>query len=88
MELARSTDSPTVVEALVLTGLATSKAEARRLIRGGGARVNDIKVLKEDATLPAEDFDASGNLKLSAGKKKHVVLRKRPDRGCAEKGGS
>jgi len=71
-----------VVELLVLTDMVSSNAEARRLIRGGGARVNDVKVSDERAVVSALDFclDVSGSsadeqhLKLSSGKKKHKVV--------------
>ena len=64
-----------VVDALVRAGLAGSKGEARRLIRGGGARVNDIAISDETATLAVGDVTEEGIVKLSAGKKRHALLR-------------
>ncbi len=64
------------VDAFKLAGLASSNGEARRLIRGGGARLNDAVISDEDARLTADDFDADGKAKLSAGKKRHVILKK------------
>jgi tyrosyl-tRNA synthetase len=56
-------------------GLATSKSEARRLIKGGGARVNG-RALSDDATiLTLGDVTAEGYIKLSAGKKKHALVQ-------------
>ena len=55
----------------IKTNLATSGGEARRLIRGGGAKLNDAKIEKEDQPITASDF-TDGSLKLSAGKKQHV----------------
>jgi tyrosyl-tRNA synthetase len=49
-------------------GLAGSKGEARRLIRGGGARVDDVVVADE-----GQIIGARGAVKLSAGKKQHVM---------------
>jgi tyrosyl-tRNA synthetase len=64
-----------VVDLLVKGGLASSKNEARRLITAGGARVNDEKVVEEIATVNKhKDFDSKFRLKLSAGKKKHVLI--------------
>ncbi len=63
-----------VVDLLVESGLATSKGEARRLIRGGGARVNDAQVPGEAATLTAADL-RDGAAKLSAGRKQHRLIR-------------
>jgi tyrosyl-tRNA synthetase len=62
-----------VFQLLVKVGLATSGGDARRLVRGGGAKVNDIKIEKEDQPITAADF-VSGELKLSSGKKNHVKL--------------
>jgi len=56
-------------------GLANSNGEARRLIRGGGARLNDQKIVDENANVSASDADGDGVIKLSAGKKRHVLIR-------------
>ncbi|MCY4395252.1 MAG: tyrosine--tRNA ligase [Rhodospirillaceae bacterium] len=56
-------------------GLATSGGEARRLIKGGGARVNDRQVKDENAPIGADALNADGAIKLSAGKKRHVLVR-------------
>jgi tyrosyl-tRNA synthetase len=58
----------------VLAGLSTSNAEARRLIRGGGAKVNDVAVT-EEAQLIAADQLRDGAIKLSAGRKQHRLVR-------------
>nr|WP_294914728.1 tyrosine--tRNA ligase [uncultured Neokomagataea sp.] len=55
-------------------GLATSGGEARRLIRGGGARVNDVVVSDENLTVSVQDLQ-NGVVKLSSGKKKHILVR-------------
>ncbi|MBM3622195.1 MAG: tyrosine--tRNA ligase [Alphaproteobacteria bacterium] len=55
--------------------LAESRGEARRLIKGGGARVNDKPVASETATVSLADADADGRIKLSAGRKRHVLVR-------------
>ncbi|AWK86490.1 tyrosine--tRNA ligase [Azospirillum thermophilum] len=64
-----------VVDLLVTAGLAASKGEARRLIKGGGARVNDGAVADEAAKLTAADLNADGVIKLSAGKKRHALVK-------------
>ena len=56
-------------------GLAASNGEARRLIRGGGARVNDIVVTSETSTISLTDLDPVGIIKLSAGRKRHALVR-------------
>jgi tyrosyl-tRNA synthetase len=59
--------------ALAEAGLATSGGEARRLIKGGGARINDAVVTDEQRRLTSADL-RDGAIKLSAGKKRHVML--------------
>jgi tyrosyl-tRNA synthetase len=63
-----------VFQLLAKTGLASSNGEARRLIQQGGARVNDIVVTDMAATVSADDV-ISGVIKLSAGKKRHALIR-------------
>jgi tyrosyl-tRNA synthetase len=60
-----------VVDALVALNFVTSKKEARRMIQGGGARVDGEAVSDEDSMIAL----TSGDIKLSAGKKKHGILR-------------
>jgi tyrosyl-tRNA synthetase len=56
-------------------GLANSGGEARRLVRGGGARLNDKVIGDENQTIGSGDLSADGTLKLSAGKKRHVLIK-------------
>ena len=56
-------------------GLASSKAEARRLIKGGGARLNDAAIESETRAVTADDLGAGGVIKLSAGKKRHALIK-------------
>ena len=56
-------------------GLVRSNSEARRLIRGGGARVNDRPVRDETGAVGPGDLTAEGSIKLSAGRKRHAVVR-------------
>ncbi len=55
-------------------GLAESNGEARRLIRGGGAKVNDQKCDDENVMVTA-DAVVDGVIKLSAGKKRHAIVK-------------
>ena len=56
-------------------GLAASNREARRLIRGGGARINDAPVENETRMVSLADLDPLGMIKLSAGRKRHALMR-------------
>ncbi len=64
-----------VLTAFVKAGLCASNGEARRQVKGGGLRVNDEPVTDEKAMLRASDLSGDGVVKLSLGKKKHVLLR-------------
>jgi len=59
-----------LVDALVTLGFVASKKEARRMIQGGGARVDGATVSDENAQISASE----GPVKISAGKKKHGLL--------------
>jgi tyrosyl-tRNA synthetase len=58
-------------------GLADSRTEARKLIKGGGGRLNDQPIASDVAVVGEKDLDSSGTLKLSAGRKRHVLVRAR-----------
>ncbi len=62
-----------VIELFQLAGLAASNAEARRLVRGGGARLNDARIDDELLVVDGTAL-ADGRLKLSAGRKRHVLV--------------
>jgi len=62
-----------MIAALNLAGFAKSNGEARRLIRGGGARLNDQAITDEEAGLNQSDF-VDGKAKISAGKKRHALI--------------
>jgi len=64
-----------VLTAFVRAGLAASNGEARRLIQGGGARINDAAVKDDKAALTSDLINADGVIKLSLGKKRHVLLK-------------
>ncbi len=60
---------------LARAGLAASNGEARRLVRGGGGRVNDTVVEDEERLIGLADLNADGVIKLSAGRKRHALVR-------------
>ena len=63
-----------VLSAFVEAGLVQSTGEARRQIKGGGLRVNDVLVSDDRMNLTAADLNNSGSIKLSLGKKRHILL--------------
>jgi len=56
-------------------GLAESRTEARKLIKGGGGRLNDKPIASDTAPIRDSDLGPDGTLKLSAGRKRHVLVR-------------
>jgi tyrosyl-tRNA synthetase len=58
----------------VRAGLAASNGEARRLIQGGGGKVNDA-ALKDPAETIGNGALKDGVIKLTAGKKRHVLVK-------------
>jgi tyrosyl-tRNA synthetase len=63
-----------VLAAFVEAGLVSSNGDARRQIKGGGLRVNDVPVTDEKMQLTPRDL-TEGVIKLSLGKKRHVLLK-------------
>ena len=63
-----------LLDLFVKSGLVTSKGEIRRLIRGGGARLNNIQIINEDHQLSADDFNENGHAQIAAGKKRRAIL--------------
>ena len=63
-----------VAAAFAAAGLAASNGEARRLIKQGAAKVNDVLVSDQNGTLSAADL-VDGAIKLTAGKKRHALLK-------------
>ncbi|CAM5768648.1 tyrosine--tRNA ligase [Labrys miyagiensis] len=68
-------DGVGVLNAFVQAGLVPSTSEARRQIASGGLRINDSAVTDPKAVLGSADVTADGVIKLSLGKKRHVLAR-------------
>jgi tyrosyl-tRNA synthetase len=64
-----------VLVAFVKAGLVASNGEARRQIKGGGLKVNDAPVTDEKMVLTPRTLSPEGVIKLSLGRKRHVLLR-------------
>jgi tyrosyl-tRNA synthetase len=63
-----------IVQACIEVGFAKSNGEVRRSIQGGAIRVNDVPVTDEKLELNSSHVNTDGVIKLSMGKKKHVLL--------------
>ncbi len=64
-----------LIDLYVEAGLASSKKEARRLIEQGGARVDGTLVEAVDQVIVADNFGIGDRLKLSAGRKRHALVK-------------
>jgi len=74
IEKARISEGLALLDLLVETGLVASKGEARRLIQGGGVKCNDVAVNDAACVVSADDVTDEGYIKLSVGKKKHIIV--------------
>ncbi|ANM10757.1 MULTISPECIES: tyrosine--tRNA ligase [unclassified Rhizobium] len=61
---------------MVRAGLAGSNGEARRHVQGGAVRINDQAVSDERRLIGSSEITADGVIKLSLGKKKHILIRR------------
>lgn len=75
IDAARLGQGVSILDLFVETGLAASKGEAKRLIQGGGARINDNQIADTELSATESDLGAEGYIKLSAGKKKHALVK-------------
>ena len=64
-----------LLSANVHVGFVSSTGEARRQIKGGGLKVNDVTVTDEKMLLTTRDLTPEGVIKLSLGKKRHALLK-------------
>ena len=64
-----------ILSLFVKAGLAASNGEARRHIQGGAVRLNDIPVSDDRRVVGSGDISSDGAIKLSLGKKKHILVR-------------
>jgi tyrosyl-tRNA synthetase len=64
-----------LLQACVAAGFASSNGEARRAVQGGAVRVNDTQASDEKLTLGLAHLNADGAIKLSMGKKRHVLVK-------------
>ena len=63
------------MDLILLTKLANSKGEVRRMIKNNGLKINNMKVDNEMKTITEAEFDQNNNLKVSHGKKQHVIVK-------------
>jgi tyrosyl-tRNA synthetase len=73
--LAVSGGSIDILDALILSSLASSKSDGKRQVAAGAIRLNGVQVTDCFLTLTKADSSEKGAIKLSSGKKKHMVIQ-------------
>ncbi len=63
-----------VTDLYITAGLGASKGEVRRLIKQGGAKLNDEKITDGEMSVSMDHVNDQGSIKLSAGKKRHILV--------------
>ena len=64
-----------IIDLVIASNLLTSKSEVRRMIKNKGIKINNIPVENDLFNISINDFEKEGFLKLSHGKKNHVILK-------------
>ena len=64
-----------ILNLILLTTLANSKGEIRRMIKNNGLKINNEVVTDETKIIDQNNFDQDNNLKVSHGKKQHVIIK-------------
>tara|TARA_B100000029_G_scaffold71614_1_gene63520 strand:+ start:170 stop:1405 length:1236 start_codon:yes stop_codon:yes gene_type:complete len=64
-----------IIDLVVTSNLLSSKGEVRRMIKNKGIKINNITIEDEQLNISLNTFNNENNLKLSLGKKKHVIVK-------------
>ena len=64
-----------ILDLVILTKLGSSKGEIRRMIKNNGLKINNSPVINETKLININDFDQNNSLKVSHGKKQHVIIK-------------
>ena len=64
-----------ILDLVMTTKLANSKSEIRRMIKNSGLRINNEIVKDENKIINQNNFDQNNNMKVSHGKKQHVIVK-------------
>jgi len=64
-----------ILDLVLLTKLASSKGEVRRMIKNNGLKINNETISDENKIFYEDSFDQNNGMKVSHGKKQHVILK-------------
>ena len=69
------TNGINILDLVIQTNLANSKSEIRRMIKNNGLKINNEVVSDETKIIDQNNFDQDNNMKVSHGKKQHVIIK-------------
>ena len=69
------TNGLNILDIVLQTRLGNSKSEIRRMIKNNGLRINNEVVADEKKVINKNDFDEKNNIKISHGKKQHIIVK-------------
>ena len=64
-----------LLDLVLLTTLANSKGEVRRMVKNKGLKINNEVVKDENKIIDQSNFDQENNMKVSHGKKQHIIVK-------------
>ena len=64
-----------ILDLVLQTKLGNSKSEIRRMIKNNGLKINNEVVIDDAKIIDRKDFDQDNNMKISHGKKQHVIVK-------------
>ena len=69
------TNGINIFDLVLRTKLASSKGEIRRMIKNNGLKINNEVITDEKTIINQNNFDQDNNMKVSHGKKQHVIIK-------------
>ena len=69
------TNGINILDLVLLTKLGNSKGEVRRMIKNNGLKINNETIVDDAKIFYADNFDQNNNIKVSHGKKQHVIIK-------------
>ena len=69
------TNGVNILDIVIQTKLGNSKSEIRRMIKNNGLKINNEVITDETKTIGLNNFDQDNNMKISHGKKQHVIVK-------------
>ena len=68
-------DGMNIIDLVIVSNLSASKSEVRRIIKNKGIKINNQTIEDQNLQVSLKNFNNQNFLKLSLGKKKHVIIK-------------